>query len=126
MDDKSYVTMEQHQCPICLVTFETGSILMDQRLRNRFEHRTLTGYSPCKECAEKLDQGFIAMVETAGSRTGEIVGIGVARTGNVAFMRREAFTAIFNTPPPSEDKPPMVFIEPGVIEQLQAMTETHH
>lgn len=128
--DKSYASMEQHQCPICLTLFETGNILMDQRLRKKFEMQTLTGYSPCAKCEEKLSQGFVALIETAGTKQGNTTTLDVPRSGNLVFMKREVFSQIFDAPPPATDKPPMVFIEPGVIQKLQAMTEgteeTHH
>lgn len=128
--DKSYVTMEQHQCPICLSIFDTGAILMDKRLRDRFEMHTLTGHSPCAKCQEQLDQDFVALIETADTKKNGMVPMDVPRSGNLVFMKREAFNRIFNVPPPDADKLPMVFIEPGVIEQLKAMQEeaeqTHH
>lgn len=127
---KSHVSMEQHQCPICLTTFDTGNILLDQHLRERFEHQTLTGYSPCPQCEQKLADGYIALVETAGTRDGHTASLDVPRSGNLCFVKRDIFPQIFNIPAPPEDHPPMVFIEPGVIQQLQAMTEgaqeTHH
>lgn len=124
--DKSHVTMEQHQCPICLAVFDTGNILLDKHLRKTFKHQTLTGHSPCTSCEEKLSQDFIALIETSGTREGQTTSLDVPRSGNLVFVKREVFSQIFNVPPPAADKPPMVFIEPGVIEQLQAMSETHH
>jgi len=125
----SHVTMEQHQCPICLAIFETGNILLDQRLRKKFEMKTLTGHSPCTSCKEKLSQGFVALIETTDTRQGSKATLDVPRSGNLVFMKREAFSQIFNVPPPA-NWPPMVFIEPGVIQQLQALLEnsdqTHH
>lgn len=47
---KSYVSMEQHQCPVCLSVFDTGNLLFDTRLKDRFAPHTLTGRSLCKAC----------------------------------------------------------------------------
>ena len=33
MDEKSHVSLEQHACLVCGVSFDTGSILLDKRLR---------------------------------------------------------------------------------------------
>jgi hypothetical protein len=38
----------------------------------------------------------------------------------LAHLKREVFTRVFNVP--IADKQPCVFVELGVIEQLQAMT----
>ena len=41
------------------------------------------------------------------------------RTGQLAHVKREVFARLFNVP--ITDKQACVFVEPGVIEQLQAM-----
>ena len=41
------------------------------------------------------------------------------RTGRLAHLKRKVFTELFNVPITAEQ--PCVFVEPGVIEQLQAM-----
>ena len=47
--EKSYVSLEQHICPVCLKTFDTGNLLFDEQLRNIFERYTVTGYELCEE-----------------------------------------------------------------------------
>lgn len=42
------------------------------------------------------------------------------RTGRLARLRRTVFAQVFNVP--IADKQACVFVEPGVIEQLQSMT----
>ena len=46
---KSYVTIEQHVCPVCGKAHDTGTILLDRRLRERFDMYTPTGYGLCPE-----------------------------------------------------------------------------
>ena len=41
------------------------------------------------------------------------------RTGRLAHLRRAMFTQVFNAP--IADKQACVFVEPGVIEQLEVM-----
>lgn len=41
------------------------------------------------------------------------------RTGRLAHLKREAFARLFNVP--IGDEQACVFVEPGVIEQLQSM-----
>lgn len=43
------------------------------------------------------------------------------RTGRLAHLKRYVFTAMFNVP--IEANQACVFVEPGVIEQLQTMVE---
>lgn len=82
--DKSYVTMEQKVCFVCGEKFDTGNILLDRHLCNRFERNTVTGYGHCPECQNKLDEGFVFLIVVDESkspnekepwRTGEIVTI---------------------------------------------------
>ncbi|WP_442964051.1 hypothetical protein [Pseudomonas sp. NMI795_08] len=42
------------------------------------------------------------------------------RTGRLAHLRRTVFAQVFNVP--IEDRQACVFVEPGVIDQLQSMT----
>ena len=42
------------------------------------------------------------------------------RTGRLAHLRRTVFAQVFNVP--IADEQACVFVEPGVIEQLQSMT----
>jgi hypothetical protein len=43
------------------------------------------------------------------------------RTGRLAHLQRDVFAKVFNVPIAAGQ--PCVFVEPGVIEQLQAMVE---
>ena len=42
------------------------------------------------------------------------------RTGRLAHLRRTVFAQVFNVP--IEDRQACVYVEPGVIDQLQSMT----
>lgn len=42
------------------------------------------------------------------------------RTGRLAHLKREVFARVFDVP--IEADQPVVFVEPGVIEKLQAMS----
>lgn len=118
---KSYVSVAQHQCPICLVMHDTNEILFHRRLRKTLDPKTLTGHSPCPSCQKYLDNDFIALVETRDPNPGRsTIGIDVPRSGNFAFVKRKAFSRIFDMSVPDL---PMIFVEPGVIDKLQSMTE---
>tara|TARA_R110000868_G_scaffold19062_9_gene82504 strand:- start:1291 stop:1692 length:402 start_codon:yes stop_codon:yes gene_type:complete len=125
MNDKSHVSLEQHVCLVCGARFDTGAILLDKRLRASMEHHTATGWGLCPEHQKLSDDGFVALVECDPQRSGSPganrMKPGQAyRTGRLAHLKREVFARVFNVP--IEDKQPCVFVEPGVIEQLQAMT----
>ena len=81
--DKSYVTIEQHQCPVCGKTFDTGALLLDTHLRDRFDRNTITGHSLCSDCNKKIDDGFTILIVI---KDGEI-GSNPYRTGELLFHK---------------------------------------
>ncbi len=125
MDDKSYVSLEQHLCVVCATPFDTGSVLLDRRLRASMRHHTTTGWGLCPEHQRLHSEGFVALVECDPQRSGAPSGgwqmkpEQAYRTGLLAHLRREAFTRVFNVAIAADQ--PVVFVELGVVEQLQAM-----
>jgi len=124
MDNKSYVSLEQRVCLVCGTAFDTGNLLLDKRLRASMKRHMATGWGLCPEHQKLFDDGFVALVECDPERSGAAAGGHLKpeqayRMGRVAHLRRTAFTQVFNVP--IEDKQACVFVEPGVIEQLQAM-----
>lgn len=126
MNDKSHVSLEQHVCLVCGTRFDTGAVLLDRRLRASMERHTATGWGLCPEHQKLSDDGFVALVECDPQRSGSPAGGGrvkpeqAYRTGRLAHLKREAFAQVFNMPIAADQ--PCVFVEPGVIEQLQTMT----
>lgn len=126
MNDKSHVSLEQHICLVCGTAFDTGSLLLDKRLRQRMEHHTITGWGLCPEHEQMLHDGYVALVECDPQRSGDVT-LGCMkpedayRTGRVAHLRRETFAQVFNVP--LENTQFCVFVGLGVLEQLQAMVE---
>lgn len=125
MNDKSHVSLEQHVCLVCGSTFDTGSILLDRRLRPTMEHHTTTGWGLCPEHQRLSSEGFVALVECDPLRSGLPSGEGsmkpeeAYRTGRVAHLKRSAFAKVFNVPITTVQ--PCMFVELGVIERLQSM-----
>ncbi|ENG0045683.1 ATPase [Pseudomonas aeruginosa] len=125
MNDKSHVSLEQHVCLVCGTHFDTGAILLDKRLRASMERHTATGWGLCPEHQKLSDDGFVALVECDPERSGSLAGGGrvkpeqAYRTGRLAHLKRNVFAELFNAPIAANQ--PCVFVEPGVIEQLQAM-----
>jgi len=123
MNDKSHVSLEQHVCLVCGVAFDTGAILLDRRLRASMERHTVTGWGLCAEHQKLADDGFVALVECdpqrSGSPGGRLRPEQAYRTGRLAHVKRHVFAQLFNVPIKASQA--CVFVEPGVIEQLQAM-----
>ena len=125
MNDKSHVFLEQHVCLVCGARFDTGAILLDKRLRASMERHTATGWGLCPEHQKLSDDGFVALVECDPQRSGSPSGDGrmqpgqAYRTGRLAHLKREVFARVFNVPIEADQS--CVFVEPGVIDQLQAM-----
>jgi len=123
MDDKSYVSLEQRVCLVCGTPFDTGNLLLDKRLRASMERHTVTGWGLCAEHQKLADDGFVALVECdpqrSGSPGGSLKPEQAYRTGRLAHIKRHVFTQVFNVP--IEANQACVFVEPGVIEKLQAM-----
>ena len=128
MNEKSHVSLEQHVCLVCGVAFDTGSILLDRRLRASMKHHTTTGWGLCAEHQKLFDEGFVALIECDPQRSGAPSGSdrlkpGQAyRTGRLAHLKRDVFAEVFNVP--IEANRPCVFVEPDVIERLQSMVAT--
>ena len=125
MDDKSYVSLEQRLCLVCGAPFDTGNLLLDKRLRASMNRYTVTGWGLCVEHQKLADDGFVALVECDPQRSGSQAGGRMKpeqayRTGRLAHLRRTVFAQVFNVP--IADEQACVFVEPGVIDQLQSMT----
>lgn len=127
MSDKSYVTMEQHVCLVCGTTYDTGSILLDRRLRKTFDHKTVTGNGLCPEHQKLYDEGYIALIEidpmrSAASASGYVKPEDAYRTGVITHMRRAAFSQVFNTSCERDGKMlPLIFVDAEVTAKLKSM-----
>lgn len=120
---KSHVGMEQKVCPVCGQAFDTGTILLDKRLRNTLERKTVTGWDLCPEHAKLWERGYIALVECDPEKStftgGTIKPEDAYRTGRIAHIRKAAAKRIFNV----EMTSPVAFVEPGVVDMLGKMQE---
>jgi len=94
--DKSYVTLAV--CPICQK--DTGEILLDKRLRDTFEMRTVTP-DPCDECRKKyLSKGVLLISKD---------------TGDLVVIKDKAFTGMFDKPIP---KGKIAFCDQEIINHI--------
>ena len=80
--DKSYVTLATKYCPMCGEEWETGEILMDRQLKNRFDRHTMTGIALCEEhAALQRERDLILIMEG--------VDEGKACSGNALMSPRD-------------------------------------
>ena len=112
--EKSYVTLEQHACPVCLKTFDTGNLLLADELRDVFEKYTVTGYELCEEHKKVVEDGYVILVEV---RERPQKGQDPYRTGNTAYLKRHVAKDIF----PDMDVQDVAFVEIGVLDKLREM-----
>lgn len=100
---KSYVTLEQNICIVCGKAFDTGALLMDRRLRDRFEHKTITDWGMCPDDASKKAEGYIALIGCRNTKSGATLDPKTAdRNGVIIHVRKEAFENIFDIPVPPQ------------------------
>lgn len=125
---KSYVTMETKVCPICGKNEDSGAILMDTRMRDRFEHRTATGWDLCAEHRQLFAEGYVALVECSndpGRSVSRMEPEDALRTGRIMHLKLPAADALFSYqggawPRMRDGKPnPLSFCPPGVIEMVE-------
>lgn len=89
---KGHVSIEYKICPVTGKKFESNAILLDKRLKDSIERTTVTGYQVCPEVQEKIDEGFIPLVEIDSEKfeivNGELTPATAHRTGNIAYVKR--------------------------------------
>ena len=112
MNDKSYVTMERKKCAICDAEYDSGAILLDRCLRQKFDRYTLTGFGVCPAC---FKEGYIPLVETDPARSGPG---SFHKTGTVVHVRKSVWSNIFNVPIPECG---FMFTDPETVKKLQTL-----
>lgn len=126
--DKSHVSLEQKVCPVCGVTFDSGAILLDRRLRQSMERTTITGWDLCPDHQAKYDEGFIALVECDEAKGSGNKPDEVWRTGPIVHIKQEAFDRVFDIPSTSGDGTmmPFMWIAADVTKILTDMSPQVH
>jgi len=113
---KSYVTLEQEACVVCGQEFDTGSLLLDTQLKERFDRHTVTGWGMCPTCEQLKTEGFIALIGAQNTPDSSIKPEDADRTGELLFIKLEAFKEIFKVPPPKKG---IAFVTPEVCAQIK-------
>ena len=123
MSNKSYVSIEKNQCPICGTLHDVG-ILLDRRLRDSMEQYTVTGYDLCPEHKELHEKGFIALVVPAvpPAENVKTLKIETARSGKYLHIKREVLKNILVDVPAEHIELPMLFIDEDVFNWFEQQT----
>lgn len=125
---KSYVSMEQACCPVCGKLHDTGTILLDRRLRDSMEQHTVTHYALCPEHKELHESGYIAFIGVDNNyhpqdNKGHVSD--APRTGEFIHMRRELAKQMIPNIPDDHLAQPFVFTHQESIDQIkEIMTST--
>lgn len=126
MNEKSHVSLERRVCMVCGKPYETGSLLLDRRLRPSLERYTTTGWGLCPEDQELFTKGFVALVECDPERSGLSAGTdhldprNAYRTGRLAHVKRDLLAKLLEKPIAPA---PCVFVAPGIVDRLGAMVK---
>ena len=120
----NYVAMEKNVCEICGQIFDTGSILIDKRLKDLDEKKTVTGYGRCESCNELVEEYLTLVVvdesKSGASPEGNIKQENAYRTGELIRVKRTAIDKIFDIG--DEEKTlPIMFIGMEVAEHLRSI-----
>lgn len=116
MSDKSYVTMESAVCPVCGARHDTGNLLLDKRLRQKFDRHTITGWAMCGTHQKLKDDNYTAVVGIDPDKSNGHTVSGVWRTGLVAHIRNSVWGKLFNQPLPDKG---ICFAPDEVLQMLQ-------
>jgi len=96
---KDFVSLNTKICIHCNKQFEVG-VLLNRNLSKTLERNTITGVGLCDDCKK---EGYTLLVEVDPTKS-EITNNNIRaenayRTGNVLYLKNEAFTKIFNAEP---------------------------
>ena len=117
---KSYVSLEEFICPILGIKHNDGAgVLLDTRLKPTMERTTVTGFKISKSAQDKLDAGYVALIEVSNTDLGDKLDNNKAdRTGRLAWVKKEFANAIFN-----QHIETMAFINKDVYTMIEDKTK---
>lgn len=96
--DKSYVTIGA--CPIC--QGDLNLLLLDRRLRPKFEMKTVIPTEVCDKCKEKYLKNGVMLINP--------------NSGKLVVLKDSAFKRMFNKPLPSKK---IAFTDDELLDKLQ-------
>lgn len=125
MPEKSFVTMEQAVCPVCAKIEDTGALLLDKRMRSRFDRTTVTGFAMCAEHQKLADDGYIALVVIDQTKSADMTPNGVWRTGPICYVRPHVAEQLFDERAKRQDGSyhPIIWIDQEIFDMLSKTAE---
>lgn len=112
---KSFVTLTTLRCPVCSKEEENGDLLLDQRLRETFEHYTCVGMGLCHLHKKAGFTCLISAKMEGQAYKGEEQAY--HRDGRIAYVRNEVWPNVgFKVPLPPDG---WTFVSPEVMDLLQ-------
>lgn len=116
---KSYVTLEQNVCKVCCQEYDTGALLMDKRMQDKFEQHTTTGWGMCPEHTKVIEDGYVILIGASGEGDGQTMRPEDAdRTGVVLYLKKEVAEKVFNI-----DIEDVAFVDAEVVKLLKDKLE---
>jgi hypothetical protein len=116
--------MEQKMCIVLGKPYNTQSLLLDKRMKDSLENNTITGWGISPEVQEKIDEGFVALIEINEEKStvtdGKILPENAYRTGVVAYLKK---IILFNLVPNLPEDIPFIFVAEDFIPGLQKLQE---
>lgn len=110
--NKSHVSMEQKVCPCCDKVFDSGSILLDTRLKDSLDRNTVTGFKLCDECHK---EGYVLLVEINNvDESGTIKASDANRTGRSIYVINDIYLQMFK----QSELRPMVYIGKEIFDDI--------
>ena len=91
--------------------------MLDPRLRDRFDRKTVTGWEMCPKHKKMKDDGYIALIGIDGEKSEKTRTLdGVWRLGIYMHLKKEAWEKVFKAPVPDKG---ICFVDNSIIQMLQ-------
>lgn len=89
---KSFTTIEQHMCAVTGKPFDSGALLINTRMEDVFEMKTVTNWGISPDVQKMFDDGFSALVVIDEEKTdfpsdGNPKPEDVYRTGEIVYLK---------------------------------------
>ena len=121
--EKSFVGMETKICVVCGKEEESGSLLLDKRMRPSFEKNVCTGFGMCKKCSQLKEDGYVAFVGIDPYKTvihGDSIRPEEAhRTGGVMHIKHQAAKEMMGVTDEMIEGG-LIFIDQKTLDQIEA------
>ena len=109
--------MDTNVCTVCGAEFDTGTVLLDRRLKNSLTRHTCTGWGICPEHQKMIDEGYCHLVVSIATISGNTVKPeDLNRTGKIISIRKHVLEQILDIP-----SAPVMFVDLEAATKLESM-----